>query len=39
MLIPWIYSSILKLMDTNSIFLADGVVVYIVLTKALRANP
>ncbi len=29
----------LKDIETNSIFLGDGVVVYIVLTKVFKANP
>lgn len=36
---PWIFYYILNPIETNSIFLADGVVVYIVFTKAFKANP
>jgi|JI6StandDraft_1071083.scaffolds.fasta_scaffold155274_1 hypothetical protein len=37
--IPWICYSMLKEIETSSIFLGEGVVVYIVLTKVFRANP
>lgn len=37
--IPWICSSMLKEIDTNSIFLGEGVVVSMVLTKVFKANP
>jgi hypothetical protein len=39
MLIPWIYYFIEKEIETNSIFFADGVVVYIVLTNVFKAKP
>ena len=36
---PWILSSILNEIETSSIFLGEGVVVSIVFTKVLSANP
>lgn len=36
---PWTYSFMLKLIETNSIFFGEGVVVSMVLTSAFRAKP
>lgn len=36
---PWIFSYILNPIETNYIFLAEGVVVSMVLTNAFKANP
>lgn len=39
MVIPCICSSMVKEIETSSIFLGDGVVVYMVLTRAFKAKP
>ena len=39
MVTPWICSSMVKEMETSSIFLGEGVVVSMVLTSAFKANP
>lgn len=39
MFMPWICSSMLKEIETSSIFLGEGVVVSIVFTKVFKAKP